>query len=108
MWTDVEEDQIPPGLSEDVIRVISAKKNEPEWLLEWRLNAYRLWTEMTEPQWHNVKVDKVDYQNIIYYSAPKARPQLESMDEVDPEVRATFDKLGIPLEEQKDAVRSRG
>ena len=99
--SDVEEDRIAPGLSEDVIRVISEKKNEPEWLLEWRLNAYRVWTEMTEPQWHNVKINPVDYQDIIYYSAPKKKPQLNSMDEVDPEVKATFDKLGIPLEEQK-------
>ena len=99
--TDVEEDRIPPGLSEEVVRVISSKKNEPEWLLEWRLNAYRLWTEMSEPTWHNVHVAPIDYQDIIYYSAPRKKPQLDSLDEVDPEVRATFDKLGIPLEEQK-------
>ncbi len=99
--TDVEEDRIPPGLSEDVVRLISEKKNEPEWLLEWRLKAYRLWVEMAEPEWHNVKVNPVDYQSIIYYSAPKKKPQLDSLDDVDPEVRATFDKLGISLEEQK-------
>ena len=99
--TDIEEDKIAPGLSEDVVRLISEKKNEPEWLLEWRLKAYRLWVEMTEPEWHNLKIDPVDYQNTIYYSAPKKKPQLNSLDEVDPEVRATFDKLGIPLEEQK-------
>ena len=99
--TDVEEDRIAPGLSEDVVRLISEKKNEPQWLLEWRLKAYRLWVEMTEPEWHNLKIDPVDYQNTIYYSAPKKKPQLNSLDEVDPEVRATFDKLGIPLEEQK-------
>ena len=99
--TDIEEDRIAPGLSEEVVRIISAKKNEPEWLLEWRLNAYRLWKEMTEPTWHNVKIAPIDYQNIVYYAAPKKMPQLASMDEVDPEVRATFDKLGIPLEEQK-------
>ena len=99
--TDVEEDRIPPGLSEDVVRLISEKKNEPEWLLEWRLKAYRLWVEMAEPKWHNVTVDSVDYQKIIYYSAPKKKPQLDSLDDVDPEVRATFDKLGISLEEQK-------
>ena len=99
--TDVEEDRIPPGLSEDVVRLISEKKNEPEWLLEWRLKAYRLWLEMAEPKWHNVTVDPVDYQKIIYYSAPKKKPQLDSLDDVDPEVRATFDKLGISLEEQK-------
>ena len=99
--TDIEEDRIPPGLSEDVVRIISAKKNEPEWLLEWRLKAYRMWTEMAEPTWHNVQVAPINYQDIIYYSAPKKKPQLSSMDEVDPDVRATFDKLGIPLEEQK-------
>ena len=99
--TDVEEDRIAPGLSEDVVRLISEKKNEPEWLLEWRLKAYRLWVDMTEPEWHNLDISPIDYQNTIYYSAPKKTPQLNSMDEVDPEVRATFDKLGIPLEEQK-------
>ena len=99
--TAVEDDQIPAGLSEDVVRLISGKKNEPEWLLEWRLKAYRLWIEMSEPEWHNVKIDPIDYQNTIYYSAPKKKPQLESLDDVDPEVRATFDKLGISLEEQK-------
>ena len=99
--TAVEDDQIPAGLSEDVVRLISGKKNEPEWLLEWRLKAYRLWIEMSEPEWHNVKIDPIDYQITIYYSAPKKKPQLESLDDVDPEVRATFDKLGISLEEQK-------
>jgi Fe-S cluster assembly protein SufB len=99
--TDIEEDRIPPGLSEDVVRIISAKKNEPEWLLEWRLKAYRLWKEMSEPAWHNVHFSPINYNEVIYYSAPKKMPQLGSMDEVDPDVRATFDKLGIPLEEQK-------
>ena len=99
--TDVEDEQIPPGLSEDVIRLISSKKNEPPWLLEWRLKAYRLWTEMPEPQWHNLRIAPVDYQSIIYYSAPKKKAKLNSLDEVDPEVRATFDKLGISLDEQK-------
>ena len=99
--TDVEEDRLAPGLNEDVIRTISAKKNEPGWLLEWRLEAYRIWSKMNEPTWHNVRVAPVNYQDIIYYSAPKKKPQLGSMDEVDPEVRATFEKLGIPLEEQK-------
>ena len=99
--TDIEEDRIPPGLSEDVVRIISAKKNEPEWLLEWRLKAYRLWKEMSEPAWHNVHFSPINYNEVIYYSAPKKKPQLGSMDEVDPDVRATFDKLGIPLEEQK-------
>jgi Fe-S cluster assembly protein SufB len=99
--TQVETDEIPKGLSEEVIRLISTKKDEPEWLLEWRLKAYRLWLTMKEPTWHNVKYDPIDYQDIVYYSAPKKRPMLNSMDEVDPEVRATFEKLGIPLEEQK-------
>ncbi len=99
--TDVEEDRIAPGLSEDVVRLISEKKNEPEWLLEWRLKAYRLWVDMTEPEWHNLDISPIDYQNTIYYSAPKKTAKLNSLDEVDPEVRATFDKLGIPLEEQK-------
>ena len=99
--TDIEEEKIPPGLTEDVIRLISSKKHEPEWLLEWRLKAYRLWTEMTEPRWHNLTIASVDYQDIIYYSAPKKKAKLDSLDEVDPEVRATFAKLGIPLEEQK-------
>ncbi len=99
--TDIEEDRIPPGLSEDVVRIISAKKNEPEWLLEWRLKAYRMWQEMSEPAWHNVHFSPINYDDVIFYSAPKKKPQLSSMDEVDPDVRATFDKLGIPLEEQK-------
>ena len=99
--TDVEEDRIPPGLNEGVVRIISAKKKEPEWLLEWRLKAYRMWKGMTEPTWPNVRVSPINYQEIIFYSAPKKQPQLSSMDEVDPEVKATFDKLGIPLEEQK-------
>ncbi len=99
--TDIEEDRIPPGLSEDVVRLISSKKNEPKWLLEWRLKAYRMWQEMSEPAWHNVHFSPINYDEVIYYSAPKKKPQLSSMDEVDPDVRATFDKLGIPLEEQK-------
>jgi len=99
--TDVEADTVPPGLSEDVIRHISAKKQEPEWLLEWRLKAYAAWQAMTEPTWHNVHYPPIDYQAISYYSAPKKKPQLASMDEVDPEVRATFEKLGIPLAEQQ-------
>jgi Fe-S cluster assembly protein SufB len=98
--SDIEAEAIPAGLSEDVIRVISAKKQEPEWLLEWRLKAYRAWLQMEEPTWHNVHYGRVDYQEIIYYSAPK-RKTLASLDEVDPDVLATFAKLGIPLEEQK-------
>jgi len=100
-YTDVEADTVPPGLNDDVIRHISAKKQEPAWLLEWRLKAFRVWQIMTEPTWHNVHYPPIDYQAISYYSAPKKKPQLESLDEVDPEIRATFEKLGIPLEEQK-------
>ena len=99
--TDVETDSIPVGLSEDVVRLISAKKEEPDWLLEWRLNAFRVWTTMAEPNWHNVEYTPIDYQAISYYAAPKKKPTLQSLDEVDPEVRATFDKLGISLDEQK-------
>src|SRR5690242_6514334 len=99
--TNVEADAAPRGLNEDIIRLISAKKEEPAWLLEWRLQAFRLWTTMKEPTWANVQFNPIDYQNIIYYSAPKAKKQLASLDEVDPEIRRTFDKLGIPIEEQK-------
>ena len=99
--TDVEQDIVPRGLSEDVVRLISQKKNEPAWLLDWRLKAYRIWRTMKEPTWANIKYGPIDYQNMIYYAAPKRRPSLESLDEVDPEIRRTFDKLGIPLEEQK-------
>ncbi len=99
--TDVDSDTIPKGLNEDVVRLISHKKGEPEWLLDWRLKAYRLWTTMVEPEWPNVTYSKIDSQAISYYSAPKKKPTLKSMDEVDPEIRSTFEKLGIPLEEQK-------
>jgi len=99
--TEIESETLPPGLNEDVIRAISAKKQEPEWLLDFRLKAYRAWLTMKEPTWHNVHYDPIDYQAISYYSAPKKKPQLESLDEVDPELRSTFEKLGIPLEEQK-------
>jgi Fe-S cluster assembly protein SufB len=99
--TDVEQEIAPKGLNEDVIRMISAKKDEPEWLLEWRLKAYRAWLQMTEPTWHNVHYPPIDYQAISYYAAPKQKPTLNSLDEVDPEIRSTFEKLGIPLEEQK-------
>src|SRR2546425_8471098 len=99
--TDVEAETVPKGLSEEVVRLISEKKREPSWLLEWRLKAYRTWLTMTEPTWANIKYGPIDYQNIVYYSAPKRRPALASLDEVDPEIRRTFEKLGIPLEEQK-------
>jgi len=99
--TDVEQDSAPRGLNEDVIQLISAKKQEPTWLLDWRLKAYRTWLTMKEPTWGNVKYGPIDYQRIIYYSAPRKRPAVASLDEVDPEIRRTFEKLGIPLEEQK-------
>jgi Fe-S cluster assembly protein SufB len=100
--TDIESDTIPRGLSEDTIRLISAKKNEPEWMLEFRLKAYRNWLKMTEPlHWANVTFPAIDYQNIIYYSAPKQKTLKKSLDEVDPELLKTFEKLGIPLTEQK-------
>ena len=99
--TDIESDTIPKGLSEEVVRIISAKKNEPEWMLEYRLNAYRAWLEMEEPDWANVNYKKPTYQDIIYYSAPKQKPVLDSLDDLDPEMKKTFDKLGISLEEQK-------
>ena len=99
--TDVEAETFDPGLNEDVVRRLSAIKKEPEWLLEFRLKAFRAWQGMTEPTWHNLKIAPIDYQAISYYSAPKKKPQLKSLDEVDPEVKKTFDRLGIPLEEQK-------
>jgi Fe-S cluster assembly protein SufB len=99
--TILETDTFPPGLNEDVVRALSAKKEEPEWLLDFRLKSYRAWTQMTEPTWHNLQIQPVDYQALSYYSAPKPKKQLASLDEVDPEVLKTFEKLGIPLEEQK-------
>ena len=100
-YTDIESDTFPPGLNEDVIRAISAKKNEPEWMTEWRLEAFRHWEKMEEPEWANVTYDKPDFQAISYYSAPKKMPKLNSLDEVDPELLDTFEKLGISIEEQK-------
>lgn len=99
--TDVEADTVPRGLNDDTIREISRRKGEPAWLLEWRLKAFRAWQGMEEPRWGNVKYDPIDYQDIIYYAAPKPKKALASLDEVDPEIRRTFEKLGIPLEEQK-------
>ncbi len=99
--TDVEQETIPKGLNEDVVRVISAKKREPEWLLEWRLSAYRHWKTMKEPTWANVHYPPIDFQEIHYYAAPKRMDEgKKSLDDIDPEIRRTFDKLGIPLEEQ--------
>ena len=99
--TEVESDTLPPGLSEDVVRTISEKKNEPGWMLEWRLKAFRRWQSMPEPHWPNVKYEPIDYQSISYYSAPKKSKSLASLDEVDPEVLRTYERLGIPLNEQK-------
>src|SRR5256712_1155296 len=99
--TDIESEVVPAGLSEDVIRLISGKKGEPEWMLDWRLKAYRNWLKMQEPHWPNVKYGPIDYQAISYYAAPKQQPKLDSLDQVDPKLVATFEKLGIPIEEQK-------
>jgi len=99
--TDIETEVIPPGLNEGVIRLISARKNEPEWVLEYRLKAYRHWLTMTPPQWSSVHHPEIDYQAISYFAAPKKRPTLNSLDEVDPELLRTYEKLGIPIEEQK-------
>lgn len=98
--TEIESDIAPKGLNEGTIRLISAKKNEPEWLLEFRLKAYNKWLGMTEPQWQNVKYPKIDFQEISYYAAPKPKEKLASMDEVDPELLRTFDKLGVPMHER--------
>ena len=98
--TDIESETAPRGLSEDVIRMISAKKGEPDWLLQFRLDAYRHWLTMTEPTWQNVSHPPIDYQDIIYYSAPKPKKKLASMDEVDPELLRTFEKLGVPMNER--------
>ncbi|MCL4707047.1 Fe-S cluster assembly protein SufB [bacterium] len=100
-FTDIETDVAPKGLNEDIIRLISSKKNEPAFMLEWRLKAYHHWLKMKEPRWPNVSYPPINYQDVIYYAAPKARKQLNSLDEVDPKLRETFDKLGISLEEQK-------
>ncbi|MBI2486499.1 MAG: Fe-S cluster assembly protein SufB [Deltaproteobacteria bacterium] len=99
--TEIEQEIAPRGLSEDTIRLISSKKNEPAWLLEWRLKAYRNWLKMDEPKWPNVHYPPIDYQNISYYAAPKQTKKPKSLDDIDPELRATYEKLGIPLEEQK-------
>ena len=100
--TDLESDTLPPGLDEEVIRFISAKKNEPEWLLEWRLNAYKVWQDRLEPQWAPLNIPDIDYRAISYYSAPKSMADMpKSLDEVDPKLLETYEKLGIPLEEQK-------
>jgi Fe-S cluster assembly protein SufB len=99
--TNIESDNAPKGLDEYIIRFISAKKQEPEWLLEWRLKAFRQWEKMKEPNWAHVHYPKIDFQDLIYYAAPKAKPKLNSLDEVDPELLETFKKLGISIDEQK-------
>jgi Fe-S cluster assembly protein SufB len=99
--TDIESEIVPAGLNEDVVRLISSKKGEPEWMLDWRLKAYRNWLKMHEPHWPNVRYAPIDYQAISYYAAPKQLPKLDSLDQVDPKLIATFEKLGIPIEEQK-------
>ena len=102
--TNIESEKAPKGLNEDIVRFISARKNEPEWMLEWRLEAFKLWQKMDEPQWAHVHYPKIDFQDHYYYSAPKKKPQLNSLDEADPELIKTFEKLGISLEEQKRLV----
>ncbi|MAZ67873.1 MAG: Fe-S cluster assembly protein SufB [Candidatus Marinimicrobia bacterium] len=99
--TKIKEERIPNGLNEEIIKTISAIKNEPDWLLEWRLKAYNRWLKMSEPNWSNLKYPKIDFQDLCYYSAPKQKKKLNSLDEVDPELIKTYNKLGIPLNEQK-------
>ena len=99
--SDIDTEIAPKGLSEDIVRLISEKKQEPQWMLEWRLKAFRHWQTMTEPKWPNVKYPPIDYQEAYYYAAPKKQKTLESLDELDPKIKETFDKLGIPLLEQK-------
>lgn len=99
--TQIEADEAPKGLSEDIVRFISAKKNEPEWMLEWRLKAYRAWLKMEQPKWQNLHFPQVNFQDIIFYSAPKQKKKVESLDDIDPEIRSTYEKLGIPIQEQK-------
>ena len=100
-YTDIESDTFPVGLNEDIVRAISKRKGEPEWMTNWRLEAFAHWKKMTEPDWPNVHYEKPDFQAISYYSAPKKKDQYKSLDEVDPELLETFNKLGISLEEQK-------
>lgn len=99
--TDIETDQVPKGLNEDTIRLISGKKNEPQWMLDYRLKAFKHWQSLQEPTWAHVTYPKIDFQDIVYYSAPKSKPEKKSLDEMDPELLKTFERLGIPLQEQK-------
>ena len=98
--TDIESETLPPGISEETIQFISEKKKEPSWLLDWRIKAYRKWLKMKEPKWQHVSYDNIDYQGISYYSSPKKK-NVKSLDELDPELLKTYNKLGIPLDEQK-------
>src|SRR5690606_19227475 len=100
-YTDIESDTFPVGLNEEIVRAISQKKEEPEWMTQWRLESFRYWKEMVEPDWANVHYEKPNFQNISYYSAPNKKPKYNSIDEVDPELLDTFKKLGISLDEQK-------
>src|SRR5690606_33518890 len=100
-YTNIESDTFPVGLNEDIVRAISKKKEEPEWMTEWRLEAFKYWKEMVEPDWANVNYEKPNFQNISYYSAPNKKPKYDSIDEVDPELLDTFKRLGISLDEQK-------
>src|ERR1044072_4040728 len=99
--TNIEQEFAAIGLSEDTVRFISAKKNEPEWMLEWRLKAFRLWLTLTPPDWAKLNVPAIDYQDAHYYAAPKKKIELASLDELDPEIRRTYEKLGIPIAEQE-------
>ena len=99
--SDIEQEFAPKGLNEDIVRFISAKKSEPEWMLDWRLKAYRHWLTMEMPDWAKLNIEPIDYQDAYYYAAPKAKPKLSSLDEVDPEILEVYKKLGIPIEEQK-------
>src|SRR5215467_14484401 len=100
--TDIEAEEAPPGLNEDTVRFISAKKGEPEWLLEWRLQSFRAWQEMEAPNWAKLKIEPIDYQNATYYSAPKSKDDApKSLDEVDPELLAMYEKLGVPMRERE-------
>ena len=98
--TDIETEMLPKGLNEAIVRSISVKKGEPEWMTDFRIKAYRHWKTLSMPRWPHLDLPEIDFQDIIYYAAPKPKPKLSSMDEVDPELKATFDKLGVPLEEQ--------
>ena len=108
--TDIEVEKAPKGLNEDIVRFISAKKGEPEWMTEWRLDAYRRWLTMKQPEWANVEYPPIDYQELYYYAAPKNQDGPKSLDEVDPELLRTYEKLGIPLKEQEilAGVRKQG